>query len=166
MSPKKVKSSKKMWWARADVDWQQEDLRDQIVVLSEPEAQKALAWWRVLGATSWAEVAAIAPELEEELRELAEELEWEGDDFRFAELPGFEDGDLPMAPQSIMEWTLPKELIAAHGTIERTMLNGDFVYFMGTDRDQILSWLTAHGYKCEEHPELGAVLQDPSDQLP
>ena len=36
-------SSKKMWWARNDVDWQQEDLRDQIVVLSEPEAQKALA---------------------------------------------------------------------------------------------------------------------------
>lgn len=159
-------SSKKMWWARNDVDWQQEDLRDQIVVLSEPEAQKALAWWRVLGATSWAEVAAIAPELEEELRELAEELEWEGDDFRFAELPGFEDGDLPMAPQSTMEWKLPKELIAAHGTVERTVLNGDFVYFMGTDCDPILSWLNAHGYKCEEHPELGVVLQDPSDHLP
>ena len=166
MSPKKVKSPKKMWWARADVFWQQEDLRDQMVVLSEPEAKKALAWWRALGATTWTEVAAIAPELEEHLREHAEELEWEDDEFRFEDIPAFADGDLPPAPQATMEWSLPKELVATHGTVERTVFSGDLVYFVGPAQDAALEWLTAHGYECEEHPELGVVLQDPSDQLP
>ena len=31
--------------------------------------------------------------------------------------------------------------------------------------DAVLAWLDDHGYDAVEHPELGRVLQDPSDEL-
>lgn len=157
---------KQFWWCRATVEWQAEDLKDQLVVLPKREAELALQWSQAVGCRSWADVAKVAPKLRKLLREYAEELDWEGDEFRFDELPGFGDGDLPPAPQATMERSLPRELLERFALVERTTFSGDLAYFAGSARDDVVQWLTDEGYSAQEHTELAAVLQDPSSQLP
>ena len=64
-----------------------------------------------------------------------------------------------------MKDTLPAELIDRWGEVERTVFNGDFVYFPGARHEDIVNWLVEHGYTVSERSELADALQDPSDML-
>lgn len=150
-----------LWWARTTVGWHPAETADQVIVLPEADARTALAWWEAQFCTTWAEVSAVAPELEAELRELAAEMDWTNDYFSFSELPGVDDGDLPPPPWSVMGEQLPADLIENFGVTEDTVLNGAFVLFPGDRVDAILAWLAERSISTEEHPELGRVLQDP-----
>jgi hypothetical protein len=150
-----------LWWARTTVGWHPAETADQVILLPETDARTALAWWDVQFCTTWSEVAAVSPDLEEGIRERADGLDWEDDDFNFRELPGVEDGDLPPPPWSIMADRLPADLVAAFAVIDDTVLNGSFVRFPGDRVDAILAWCADRGIATEEHPELGRVLQDP-----
>ena len=150
-----------IWWARTTVEWHPAETADQVILLPETDARTVLAWWEVQSCTTWSEVTTVAPELEEELRETAAELDWTGDSFTFIELPGVDDGDLPPPPWSVMGDQLPADLVATFAVTEDTVLNGPFVQFPGDRLDAILAWLADRGIATEEHPELGRVLQDP-----
>ena len=163
---RRTRSKKQMQWSRAEVPWEEGPRRDQFVVLPVADADRALQWARAVACTTWGQVAAVAPDLMDELREHAEELGWDDDEFRFEDLPGFQDGDLPPAPQLIMKYSLPREVVEGWGDVEQTMFSGDFVYFAGACQEQIVSWLVENGWEVTERPELAEVLQDPSDMLP
>jgi hypothetical protein len=150
-----------MWWARTTVGWHPAETQDQLIVLPESDAREALSWWRLINCKTWTQVQEVAPELEHELRELADGLEWDEDQFDFRSLPSFEDGDLPTPPWLTMGERLPKALIAAFAITEDTVLSGPFAQFPGDQVGAVLAWLADHGFTAEEHPELGHVLQDP-----
>ncbi|TXH40718.1 MAG: hypothetical protein E6Q90_13440 [Actinobacteria bacterium] len=154
-----------IWWARTTVDWQSEDLQDQLVLLPAGSARHALAWRDVMACTTWTEVRHVAPGLEAELRDYAEDAEWAGDHFDFTGLAAYEDGALPPPPERAMDQRLPRDLIDTLGVSEDTVFDGPFVRFPGDRVDAVLAWLDDHGYDAVEHPELGRVLQDPSDEL-
>ena len=166
MSKKKQEKKQAIWWARMNVTWEDEANQEQVVFLPERQAREALQWFQVMGCSTWAQVAEVAPELEDDLREHAEELDWQGDEFRFEDIPAFQDGDLPPSPNSLMERALPREFVAAFGGLGDTVLSGPSASFPAAHLTDALTWLEQHGYTVEEHPELADLGRDPSEFLP
>jgi hypothetical protein len=165
MGKTKSKASSKdspgeLWWARVQVDWLPDEESDQVIVLPEAQAGRILQWLATVPCTSLTQAIAAAPDLEDELIELAEEMEWEDDEFSFSAIPGVADGDLPPPPWQLMEDSLPRELVERYGTSTPTAINGDFAYLRGEEVDGILGWLTDHGYTPVEHPELQRTVDD------
>jgi hypothetical protein len=52
-----------LWWARTTVGWHPAETADQVILLPESDARTALAWWEAQFCTTWSEVAAVAPDL-------------------------------------------------------------------------------------------------------
>lgn len=161
-----AKNKQSIWWARMNVTWEDEANQEQVVFLPERQAREALQWLRAMGSTTWEQVAEVAPDLEDELRDLTDELGWEGDEFHFDELPAYHDGALPSSPNSLMEQALPGDFVAAFGVVGDTVLNGPTVTIPASQLPHALTWLEQHGYSAEEHPELADLGRDPADFLP
>lgn len=71
--------------------------------------------------------------------------------FDAEELPGFADGDWPTWPkQAMLEW-LPNS-VTSLGTIETTMLNGDYLHLDESLVDDVIEALAAEGIEAYEDP--------------
>ncbi len=157
-----------IWWARADVEYEDEKRRDQFVALPESLAKTALSWRAVFKVTTWGELrAGVEPAI------VAEILEWAvdanagtsppvgQDPFDISEFGPYQDVAWPPDPHATMLAALPAEIVDNFGTVERTTLHGDTVRFPGRLAEAICDELVATGYAIEDAPELAEVLQDP-----
>jgi hypothetical protein len=64
-------------------------------------------------------------------------------------VPGYADGDYPPWIQQEMGEYLPKEILERFGTLNDTILNGNFWMIPSSNLDAVCAALTALGYKLE-----------------
>ena len=121
-----------IWWARTTVDWQSEDLQDQLVLLPAGSARHALAWRDVMACTTWTEVRHVAPGLEAELRDYAEGCRVGRRPLRLHRSGRLRGRRPTPPPERAMDQRLPRDLIDTLGVSEDTVFDGPFVRFPGT----------------------------------
>ena len=76
------------------------------------------------------------------------------DPFSAGMVPGFYDGDYPDWLQREMDVLLPEEISEKYGTMEQTMLNGDYLHIEKKREKAICRDLEKLGYKLVKREDL------------
>jgi hypothetical protein len=76
------------------------------------------------------------------------------DSFSMDDMPEYSDGDYPDWLQQEMDVLLPDEILGKYGTMEETMLNGDYIHIEKEHEETICQDLEKLGYKLVKREDL------------
>lgn len=116
-------------------------------------------------SSTWGDFRRLMPaaqlaQIERAMREDAEqnddalESPQDSDPFEGESVPGYSDGDWPTWIAASMLQELPEAVISAFGTVQTSVLNGEFVEFEARDVPAIKAMLAELGWTTIERPDL------------
>ena len=109
-------------------------------------------------ARTWGQLKGGAPRLYREAMRLhgddLPEPPADDDEFSPEQIPAYHDGDFPDFPEQMMLDLLPESIVERFGKKVATVHNGTMLVFRATDEDDIVSALTADGFRCVKRQDL------------
>lgn len=78
----------------------------------------------------------------------------DNDPFEPYDIPGLSEGDWPDWPEQLMQYWVPREILAEYGKHEDSVLNGPFAVLNDTREREIVADFETYGYHCARDDEL------------
>lgn len=133
-----------------------DSFNDSLVVIPRGEAQRLAALNDALeSSNTWGEfldAVSVDQVTLDELGDRFDELPARDGPFDPNDIYGFGDGDWPAWPMAkMLEW-LP-ESVRNLGTVERTLMNGEFLQLDESLTDEVIEALAAEGIESYEDPD-------------